>query len=1086
MTLMHPWCTFFLRTLRGRLILGVAAVHAVMMSLFIIDLTTRERAMLLDRQSEGAESLAQSLATSAAGWIASADISGLQELVEAQRRNPELVFAMISDNRGLILAHTDRDRLGLYVLDLPRNNHQTLIARSPSLVDVAVPAMLAGQHVGWVRVGVGQVGVGEKLAALTHNGIAYALVAVIAGSVMAWLMGCRITQRLYLVQKTIDEVRSGNRLARARITGADEATVMAREFNAMLDALEQREEELRASDEALRVAGGYNRRLIEASLDPLVVIGPGGKITDVNAATEAATGYSRAELISRDFSDYFTEPEKAAAGYQQAFCGGLVRNYPLELRHRDGGVMPVLYSASVYRDEQGQILGVIAAARDITERKRAEEEIRHLALIVESSDDAIISKTLDGRIRSWNQGAERIYGYTPKEMVGCSISVLVPPDLENEREAIMDRIRRGEGVEHYETTRRCKDGRLIQVALTLSPIRDDRGQIIGVSTIARDITERLRLIHRERMRASVLVNLTQGAPLPQILDFMVRGMEEENPNALASILLLDPSGQYLQHGAAPSLPAFYNDTIHGLQIGPEVGACGAAAFTGHRVIVEDISTHPFWPPSFRELAARAGLSACWSDPIINRQGRVLGTLAIYRKVPGSPSAKDLEWLDSVASLASVVIEHKQTQLEILELNAELEQRVADRTRELAASEERFYNIYDTAPVSIWLEDWTEVIAVVETLRADGVSDFASYFRDHPEVVAQALNAVKILDVNQWTTNMFGARDKAELIASLATVFATPDTLPGFVSELLALAQGQTTFRTEITLNTVAGERLHGLLAMSFPPPGAGSGNVLVCVVDITGRKLADDQIRLLNEQLAARAQALELANKELESFSYSVSHDLRAPLRAIDGFSRLVLEDCAERLDPEGRVNLGRVRAASQRMGQLIDDILQLSRLTLSEMRREPVDLSALARTLVEDLQREDPGRQVAVVIEPDLTAYADPNLMRIVLANLLGNAWKFTGKQPAAKIELGRTTHEGWPTFFVRDNGVGFDMAYAHKLFGAFQRLHTTSEFPGTGIGLATVQRVIHRHNGRVWAESQLGQGATFYFTLPTDARKP
>lgn len=1083
---MHPWRTFFIRTLRGRLILGVAAVHAVMMSLFIIDLTTRERAMLLDRQHEEAQVLAQALATSAAGWIAAADVSGLQELVEAQRRYPELVFAMITDNRGLILAHTEPERLGLSVLDLPREIRQTLISQTSSLADEAVPAMLAGQHLGWARVGVGQMGVGAQLAAITRNGIIYALVAVMAGSIMAWFMGYRITRRLYVIQKTIDEVRSGNRLARSRITGSDEAAVMARGFNAMLDALDQRDEELRASEEALHEAGSYNRRLIEASLDPLVTIGPEGKITDVNAATEAATGYSRAEMVGRDFSEYFTAPAQAEAGYQQVFREGAVRNYPLELRHRNGEVMPVLYNASVYRDEQGQIIGAFAAARDITELKRAEEKLRHLAAIVESSDDAIIGKTLDQKILSWNQGAERIYGYTAAEMLGCTIAVLVPPGFEDEMEAIMERVRHGEGVEHFETTRRCKVGRLIQVALTISPIRDDRGQVIGASTIARDITERVHLIRRDRMRTSALVKLTQGAPLPQILDSIVRGMEEENPDSIASILLLDETGRHLQRGAAPSLPPFYNDAINGLEIGPEIGACGAAAFTGQQVVVEDIATHPFWPPYYRELAARAGLAACWSEPIVNRQGRVLGTLAIYRKVPAVPTAKELEWLAAVASLASVVIEHKATQAQILDLNAELEQRVADRTRELAASEERFYEIYETAPVSIWLEDWTEVSAVVAKLRTQGVTDFADYFREHPEVVAQALAAVKILDVNQWTTDMFAARDKVELLASLATIFATPDALPGFVSELLALVQGQTAFRTEITLNTVKGDLLHGLLAMSFPPPGSGSGNVLACVVDITGRKLADNQIRDLNEQLAARAQSLELANKELESFSYSVSHDLRAPLRAIDGFSRMVLEDSAEQLDPEGRANLGRVRAASQRMGQLIDDILQLSRLTLSAMQRESVDMSALARIVVADLQCEEPDRQVDAVIESGLTANADPNLMRIVLANLLGNAWKFTGKQPAPKIEFGCATVEGVPAFYVRDNGVGFDMAYAHKLFGAFQRLHTTAEFPGTGIGLATVQRVIRRHNGRVWTASQIGHGATFYFTLPTDPNKP
>ena len=241
-----------------------------------------------------------------------------------------------------------------------------------------------------------------------------------------------------------------------------------------------------------------------------------------------------------------------------------------------------------------------------------------------------------------------------------------------------------------------------------------------------------------------------------------------------------------------------------------------------------------------------------------------------------------------------------------------------------------------------------------------------------------------------------------------------------------------------------------------------------------------------NNLLLRQAQAeLQTVNRELESFSYSVSHDLRSPLRAIDGFSQVVLEDNAGQINAEGRNYLERIRAASQRMGHLIDDLLQLSRHTRSEMHRTQVDLSALAHAQADALLKEEPGRCVEFVIAPDLVADADASLLQVVLENLLGNAWKFTGKQAAPKIEFGCTTRDGAPAYFVRDNGAGFDTAYAHKLFGAFQRLHTTDDFPGTGIGLASVQRIIHRHGGRVWAEGEAGHGATFYFTLPTEPKK-
>ncbi len=255
--------------------------------------------------------------------------------------------------------------------------------------------------------------------------------------------------------------------------------------------------------------------------------------------------------------------------------------------------------------------------------------------------------------------------------------------------------------------------------------------------------------------------------------------------------------------------------------------------------------------------------------------------------------------------------------------------------------------------------------------------------------------------------------------------------------------------------------------------------------DVTKRKQNEAEIRHLNENLERkvieRTVELAAANKELEAFSYSVSHDLRAPLRSIDGFSQALLEDYAGSLDNRARDYLNRVRAATQRMGHLIDDMLMLSNVTRTEMRRETADLSALAADVLADLQKNEPERKIDWHIEPGLIAQGDAHLLRVVLVNLLSNAWKFTSKTANAKIEFGAMRNtEGMPEFFVRDNGAGFDTAYADKLFGAFQRLHLTSEFPGTGIGLATVQRIVHRHGGQVRGAGVPGQGATFYFTLP------
>ena len=263
--------------------------------------------------------------------------------------------------------------------------------------------------------------------------------------------------------------------------------------------------------------------------------------------------------------------------------------------------------------------------------------------------------------------------------------------------------------------------------------------------------------------------------------------------------------------------------------------------------------------------------------------------------------------------------------------------------------------------------------------------------------------------------------------------------------------------------------------------------------DITERKQAEAELQgyrnHLEEMVKQRTAELRDINEELEAFAYSISHDLRTPLRGIDGFSQALLEDYGDKLDDTGRAYLTRVRTATQWLGRLIDSMLQLSGVTRHTMRDTVVSLSAICDEVMGDIRRRDPGRDVAVTIAPDCVVQGDPQLLRVLIENLLGNAWKYTGKQQQAQIEFGRRSDDG--AFFVKDDGAGFDPAYAHKLFVPFQRLHDAHEFEGTGVGLASVQRIVRRHGGRIWAEAQPGLGATFFFTLgehrhPTDLAGP
>ncbi len=303
-----------------------------------------------------------------------------------------------------------------------------------------------------------------------------------------------------------------------------------------------------------------------------------------------------------------------------------------------------------------------------------------------------------------------------------------------------------------------------------------------------------------------------------------------------------------------------------------------------------------------------------------------------------------------------------------------------------------------------------------------------------------------------------------------------------------------------TLRRCMEERVAEVMENEFSYPDGSSAwfsltmqpveqGVAVLSLDITKRKQAERDLRALNVELVRRVEErtaqLQAANEELEAFAYSVSHDLRGPLRGMDGFSQALLEDYADQLDERGKDYLKRVRRAAERMGLLIEDLLKLSRVTRQEMKQETVNLSILAHGIVTTLEAEDPDRKIKFAIQDDLVTKGDLSLIRLALENLLHNAWKFTSREAQATIEVGEMQSDEEAVYFVRDNGVGFDMAYVGKLFGAFQRLHATKEFPGTGIGLATVQRIIHRHGGRIWAEGDVDRGATFFFTMGQRGRE-
>jgi len=377
-------------------------------------------------------------------------------------------------------------------------------------------------------------------------------------------------------------------------------------------------------------------------------------------------------------------------------------------------------------------------------------------------------------------------------------------------------------------------------------------------------------------------------------------------------------------------------------------------------------------------------------------------------------------------------------------------------------------------------DVTERKRVEEELARSEVS-FRELFSNNPiPMWVFEKRTLRFLQVNDAAVERYGYSREEFMRMSIEQIRPSGE-LPN-LSNLIQRYMTSSRVSEEARHRTRDGKLLDvHIVAQDFKMDGKDAR--LVVSYDITEEKRAANQIALLNVELenrvTERTAQLAAANKELEAFSYSVSHDLRAPLRSIDGFSKALLEDYADKLDNPGRNYLERVRSATQNMAQLIDDLLELSRVTRAEMRREKVDLSSIAISVLTELQRLEPMREVKVHVEQGLIAVADHRLMRVVLQNLLSNSWKFTSKRKSQEIQFGAASNNGHIVYQVKDNGAGFDMAYSGKLFGPFQRLHSAKEFPGTGIGLATVQRIINRHGGKVWAEGSIDNGATFYFTL-------
>lgn len=1055
------------------------------------------------------------------------------------------------------------------------------------------------------------------------------------------------------------------------------------------------------AEAALGESEGRLASVIASATDAIIATDDEQRIVLFNRAAEKMFRCPATEAIGLSISRFIPERFHAShAGHIRKFSETGATN-------RAMGPKDVLWALRADGQEfqiEASISQVVAAGRklftvilrDVTERKQAEETRERLAAVVESSEDAIISKTLDGTITAWNRGAEKVFGYLAAEAVGQSMLMLIPPELVKEEFDILARIRRGESVDHFETIRIRKDGKSINVSATISPIRDNSGAVVGALKIARDITERKSaeeaLRQSDARRKFALETAKLGDWELDLTTLQAkRSLLHDQIFGYQSLLPEWSFATFLSHVHPDDRERVSRNFQECIRQGNRwdfecrivwangdirwIWACGShyhdLSSDASRMfgIVEDITNrkkveedlreseaqfhamlngipqlawmaeadgHIFWynkrwyeftgtssdqmegwgwqsvhDPELlpkvlerwrasiadgtdfeMEFPLRAadgcfGMFLTRVVPLKDANGRVLRWFGTNTDI--SERARAEQWQANFARELSRKAEQLARSREALEEQTVIFKLVLDSMGEglIAADQEGHFLIFNNAahdlmgrgPQDLPTEEWTphyqvflpdgitpyppDQLPLVRALRGESVQVELIVQRPGTlperslEVTARPLRDARgsqcggvavLRDITERNRNAGElARQAQELLLSrrdLETQTLMLQSVLDSMVEGLVTADEHGKF---IVWNPAA-QKIVGLSGTNVPPEewrahydiylpdtvtlfptdqnplqrairgeastaemfirnpkldhgiwieangsplrdknGVVRGGV-VAFRDITQRKADEQMIRHLNEDLEARITVrtaeLESANRELEAFSYSVSHDLRAPLRHIGSFARILSQDFGSAMDPEARRHLERIENGARRMTLLVDGLLSLARLGQQSLKLSLTELNAIVSGAISVLQQDCDGHEVEWRIAQLPTLECDPILMGQVFQNLLGNALKYSSRRPKSVIEVGSIHQAGEaPVIFVRDNGAGFSMQYADKLFGVFQRLHGEAEFEGTGVGLATVHRIIQKHGGRIWAESEPDHGATFYLTVGENA---
>jgi PAS domain S-box-containing protein len=818
----------------------------------------------------------------------------------------------------------------------------------------------------------------------------------------------------------------------------------------------------------------YTHSFIEASLDPLFIISVAGKITEVNTATTKVTGVKMKELVESNFINYFTEPEKAREAYQRAFAEGAVIDFPLTIHHAEGKFIDVLFNASVYKDDKGNVLGVLAAVRDITASKKA---LFYARSVIEAGLDPMITISPEGKVTDVNEATVSITGVPREKIIG---SDFITYFTDQEKATVGYRQVFKEGfVREYPLTIHNISGALTDVLYNASVYKDDKGNVFGAIAALRDVTESKKaLFYARSVIEAGLDPMITISPEGKVTDVneatvSITGVPREKIiGSDFTIYFTDPeevlqgNQQLFKEGFIREYPliirgvsgalidVLYNASVYKDDKGNVFGAIAA---------LRDVTTQKKSEEQLHETSAYArSLIEASLDPlfVINPEGKITGVNHATEGVTGVTR----EWLVDTDFSTYFTEPHKAraSYREVLKKG-----EVRDYPLAIHHASGKITDVSFNA--SVYKDALGAVRGIFAVARdVTETKKLSQYARSLIEASRDPLFTIsldgKIMDMNEATVRVAGVPYDKLIGTDFLNYFTNSKEAQegyekmfkqGFVIDYPLTIKSRTGKTTDVLFNASVYK-------------------------DLKGNVLGATAVARDNTRAKQATEAIELVNKEMEAFSSSVSHDLRAPLRVIDGFAKMLAEDYSEKLDDEGKRIITNIRESSEQMRILIEDLLAFSRLGLQEIKKEDVDMDILVQGVFDELKKAVPERDIKFNMVEMPNSRADRDTLRMVWSNLLSNAIKYTRPKKEAAIEIGSKIEADKITYYIKDNGVGFDMKYVDKLFNVFQRLNSMEEFEGTGIGLANVKRIIERHGGNVWAEGKLGEGSTFYFTLP------